>query len=139
MKEGFKLKSFNNYNLTLEEQKELVKFLGKNLEKGYIQPFQSSMVSLFFFIKRRMENCNHVKLIGIQMYSNDWKHISTASNLRNHGQTERGEIFDACWAEIMFKSDLVTNESYIENNSRTIQTSSHFFLKCAILQQPSRQ
>jgi hypothetical protein len=36
MKEGFESKSFNNYNLTPEEQKELDKFLDKNLEKGYI-------------------------------------------------------------------------------------------------------
>ena len=36
MKEGFEPKSFKNYNLTPEEQKELDKFLDKNLEKGYI-------------------------------------------------------------------------------------------------------
>jgi hypothetical protein len=36
MKEGFEPKSFKIYNLTLEEQKELDKFLDKNLEKGYI-------------------------------------------------------------------------------------------------------
>jgi hypothetical protein len=36
IKEGFEPKSFKNYNLTLEEQKELDKFLDKNLEKGYI-------------------------------------------------------------------------------------------------------
>jgi hypothetical protein len=36
MKEGFEPKSFKNYNLTLEEQKELGKFLDKILEKGYI-------------------------------------------------------------------------------------------------------
>ena len=36
IKEGFELKSFKNYNLTPEEQKELDKFLNKNLEKGYI-------------------------------------------------------------------------------------------------------
>jgi hypothetical protein len=36
MKEGFKPKYFENYNLTPEEQKELDKFLDKNLEKGYI-------------------------------------------------------------------------------------------------------
>jgi hypothetical protein len=35
MKEGFEPKSFKNYNLTLEEQKELDKFLDENLEKGY--------------------------------------------------------------------------------------------------------
>jgi hypothetical protein len=36
MNEGFKPKSFKNHNLTPEEQKELDKFLDKNLEKGYI-------------------------------------------------------------------------------------------------------
>ena len=36
IKEGFELKSFKNYNLTPEEQKELDKFLDENLEKGYI-------------------------------------------------------------------------------------------------------
>jgi hypothetical protein len=36
MKKGFEPKSFNNYNLTPEEQKELNKFLDENLEKRYI-------------------------------------------------------------------------------------------------------
>jgi hypothetical protein len=36
MKEGFEPKSFKNYNLTPEEQKESDKFLDENLEKGYI-------------------------------------------------------------------------------------------------------
>jgi hypothetical protein len=36
MKEGFEPKSLKNYNLTPEEQKELDKFLDKNLENGYI-------------------------------------------------------------------------------------------------------
>ena len=52
MKEGFKPKSFKNYNLTPEEQKELDKFLDKNLEKGYIQPSQSPMASPFFIKKK---------------------------------------------------------------------------------------
>ena len=36
LKEGFQPKSFKTYNLTLEEQTELDKFLKENLEKGYI-------------------------------------------------------------------------------------------------------
>jgi hypothetical protein len=36
MKEGFEPKSFKNYNLAPEEQKELDKFLDENLEKEYI-------------------------------------------------------------------------------------------------------
>jgi hypothetical protein len=53
MKEGFELKSFKNYNLTLEEQKELDKFLHENLEKGYIRLSQSPQVSTFFFVKKK--------------------------------------------------------------------------------------
>ena len=36
MKEGFESKSFKNYNLTPEEQKELDKLLDENLVKGYL-------------------------------------------------------------------------------------------------------
>ena len=53
MKEGFKPKSFKNYNLTPEEQKELDKLLDENLEKGYIRPSQSPMASPFFFVKKK--------------------------------------------------------------------------------------
>jgi Retroviral aspartyl protease len=53
MKEGFELKSFKNHNLTPEKQKELDKFLDKNLEKGYIWPSQSPQASHFFFVKKK--------------------------------------------------------------------------------------
>jgi hypothetical protein len=53
MKKGFESKSFKNYNLTLEEQKELDKFLDEILEKGYIQPSQSPQVLPFFFVKKK--------------------------------------------------------------------------------------
>ena len=53
MKEGFKPKSFKNYNLTPEEQVELDSFLKENLEKGYIRPLQSPMASPFFFVKKK--------------------------------------------------------------------------------------
>ena len=53
MKEGFEPKSFKNYNLTLEEQIKLDKFLKENLEEGYIQPLQSPMASPFFFVKKK--------------------------------------------------------------------------------------
>ena len=53
MKEGFEPKSFKNYNLKPEEQKELDKFLDKNLEKGYIRPSQSPMASPLFFVKKK--------------------------------------------------------------------------------------
>jgi Retroviral aspartyl protease len=69
MKEGFVPKSFKNYNLTLEEQKELDKFLDKNLEKGYIRSSQSPQVSPFFFVKKkdgRLRPCQDYR------YLNDW-------------------------------------------------------------------
>ena len=53
-KEGFKAKSFKNYNLTLAEQLELDKlFLKENLEKGYIQSLESEMASPFFFVSKK--------------------------------------------------------------------------------------
>ena len=69
MKEGFEPKSFKNYNLTPEEQKELDKFLNKNLEKGYIWPSQSPMASPFFFVKKKdgkLRPCQDYR------YLNDW-------------------------------------------------------------------
>ena len=63
MKPGFKPKSFKMYNLTLEEQIELDKFLKENLDKGYIKPSQSPMTS--FFLRRKMENCNPAKITDI--------------------------------------------------------------------------
>jgi hypothetical protein len=69
MKEGFEPKSFKNYNLTPEEQKELDKFLDENLEKGYIWLFQSPQVSPFFFVKKkdgRLQPCQDYQ------YLNDW-------------------------------------------------------------------
>jgi hypothetical protein len=69
MKSGFEPKSFKMYNLTLEEQIELDKFLKENLDKGYIKPSQSPMASLFFFVKKKDE-----KLRPCQdyRYLNDW-------------------------------------------------------------------
>jgi Retroviral aspartyl protease len=55
IKEGFEPKSFKNYNLTPEEQKELDKFLDEILEKGYIWPSQSPQASPFFFVKKKDE------------------------------------------------------------------------------------
>jgi hypothetical protein len=53
MKSGFEPKSFKTYNLTLEEQIELDKFLKENLDKEYIKPSQSPMASPFFFVKKK--------------------------------------------------------------------------------------
>ena len=69
MKEGFEPKSFKNYNLTLEEQIKLDKFLKENLEKGYIRPSQSPMASPFFFVKKKdgkLRPCQDYR------YLNDW-------------------------------------------------------------------
>ena len=53
LKDTFIPKSFKTYNLTLEEQTELDKFLKENLEKGYIWPSQSPMASPFFFVGKK--------------------------------------------------------------------------------------
>ena len=69
MKEGFELKSFKNYNLTLAEQIELDNFLKENLDKGYIQPSQSPMASPFFFVNKKdgkLRPCQDYR------YINDW-------------------------------------------------------------------
>jgi Reverse transcriptase (RNA-dependent DNA polymerase) len=69
MKEGFKPKSFKNYNLTPAEQIELDKFLKENLKKGYIRPSQSPMASPFFFVFKKdgkLRPCQDYR------YLNDW-------------------------------------------------------------------
>ena len=69
LKEGFQPKSFKMYNLTLEEQIELDKFLKYNLEKGYIHPSQSPMGSPFFFVKKKdgkLRPCQDYR------YLNEW-------------------------------------------------------------------
>ena len=62
LKPGFEPKSLKNYNLTPAEQEELDKFLKENLEKGYIQKSEFPMASPFFFVKKKMENYDHVKI-----------------------------------------------------------------------------
>jgi hypothetical protein len=69
MKAGFEPKSFKTYNLTLEEQIKLDKFLKENLDKGYIKPSQSPMASPFFFVKKKdgkLRPCQNYR------YLNDW-------------------------------------------------------------------
>jgi Reverse transcriptase (RNA-dependent DNA polymerase) len=71
MKEGFEPKSFKNYNLTPEEQKELDKFLDKNLEKGYIRLSQSPQASPFFFVKKkdgRLRPCQDYRYLNDNAY-----------------------------------------------------------------------
>ena len=59
------------YNLTLQEQIELDKFLKENMEKGYsIQPSQSPMASPFFFVdKKDGEKCWTGENTQIKCYS----------------------------------------------------------------------
>ena len=69
LKEGFQPKSFKNYNLTPEEQRELDAFLKENLEKGYIQPSKSPMATPFFFVKKKdgkLRPCQDYR------YLNEW-------------------------------------------------------------------
>jgi Reverse transcriptase (RNA-dependent DNA polymerase) len=75
MKEGFKPKSFKNYNLTLAEQIELDKFLKKNLEKGCIRPSQSPMASLFFFVSKKdgkLRPCQDYQYLNDLMVKNSY-------------------------------------------------------------------
>ena len=53
MMDTFVPKYFKTYNLTPQEQIELDKFLKENLEKGYVGPSQSPMVSPFFFVDKK--------------------------------------------------------------------------------------
>src|SRR5882757_3462765 len=53
MKPDFKPKVFKTYNLSLEEQIELDKFLKEHLNRGTIKPSQSPMASPFFFVKKK--------------------------------------------------------------------------------------
>ena len=53
MKTGFQPRAFKGYNLTLEEQIKLDKFLKENLDKEYIKLFELQMASPFFFIKKK--------------------------------------------------------------------------------------
>jgi hypothetical protein len=64
MKEGFEPKSFKNYNLTLEEQKELDKFLDENLEKDIFDHLNHPKRHLSSLSRRRMEDFDHVKIIS---------------------------------------------------------------------------
>jgi hypothetical protein len=69
MKARFEPNSFKTYNLTLEEQIKLDKFLKENLDKGYIKPSQSPMASSFFFVKKKdgkLRPCQDYR------YLNDW-------------------------------------------------------------------
>jgi hypothetical protein len=65
IKEGFEPKSSKNYNLTLEEQKELDKFLDENLEKGIFNCLTHLKCHLSSLLKRKTEGFDHVKIIGI--------------------------------------------------------------------------
>ena len=60
MKDTFVPKSFKTYNVTLQEQVELDKFLKENLDKGYIRPSQSPMASPFFFIDRPCQDYQYL-------------------------------------------------------------------------------
>ena len=53
IKSGFNQKHFKGYNLTLEEQIKLDKFLKEILDKGYIKLLESPMASPLFFVKKK--------------------------------------------------------------------------------------
>ncbi|KXN86968.1 hypothetical protein AN958_09421, partial [Leucoagaricus sp. SymC.cos] len=45
--------SMKSYQLSLKEEQELEAFLKENLDKGYIKPSKSPMVSSFFFVAKK--------------------------------------------------------------------------------------
>uniref|UniRef100_A0A0W0FWY6 Reverse transcriptase-rnase h-integrase n=2 Tax=Moniliophthora roreri TaxID=221103 RepID=A0A0W0FWY6_MONRR len=53
LKPNFALSNCKLYSLPLSEQKELDKFLGENLQKGYICKSKSPMALLFFFMAKK--------------------------------------------------------------------------------------
>jgi hypothetical protein len=118
MKEGFKPKFFKNYNLTLEEQEELDKFLDEKLDKKYIWPSQSPQASPFFVVRKKNGRLNHVKIIGIWMIGQ--------SNLMHDGAT------------IMFKSDLETNGKPRSKQIKDYMNLPLCSLECVIFQQLSK-
>ena len=63
-------KSFKLYNLTLEEQIKLDKFLKENLEKGYIWSSESPIASPFFFVKK--EDGKQLQPCQDYRYLNEW-------------------------------------------------------------------
>jgi hypothetical protein len=86
MKEGFKPKSFKNYNLTPAEQIKLDKFLKENLEKGYSWPSQSPMVSPFFFVSKKdgkLRPCQDYQYLRLD----GQKFLSLTTYFRNNRQT----------------------------------------------------
>jgi hypothetical protein len=64
IKEGFEPKFFKNYNLTPEEQKELDKFSDKNWKKDIFDHPSRLKCHLSSLSKRRIEDFDHVKIIG---------------------------------------------------------------------------
>ena len=69
-RDGFEPKSFKLYNLTLEEQIKLDKFLKENLEKGYIWSSESPMASPFFSVKKK--DGKKLWLCQDYRYLNEW-------------------------------------------------------------------
>jgi hypothetical protein len=64
MKEGFEPKSFKNYNLTPEEQEELANSWTKIWKKNIFDHPSRPKRHLSSLSKRRMEDFDHVKIIG---------------------------------------------------------------------------
>ena len=93
MKEGFESKSFKNYNLTLEEQKELDKFLDKNLEKKIHSTISISYgFSLLLCQKERWKIMTLPRLSVLEWLDHQ-KHLSPTIDLWNNGQVKRGKVF----------------------------------------------
>jgi hypothetical protein len=141
MKEGFEPKSFKNYNLTPEEQKEIDKFLDENWEKGYIQPSQLPQASPFFFVKKqngRLQPCQDY------WYLNDWtiKNAYPLPLISEIMDKLKGakyfSKFDVQRAMITFKSNLEMNGKPHSKQIKDYTNPLSCSLECVTLRQLSK-
>ena len=89
LKEGFEPKSFQNYNLTPEEQIKLDNFLKENLEKGYIRPSKSPMASLFFFVKKKdgkLQPCQDYRYLMLWLHKSKTALRQSKSKSKFHSE-----------------------------------------------------
>ena len=100
MQEGFKPKSFENYNLTPAEQIELDKFLKENLEKGYIRPSQSLMASPFPFVNKKdgkLQPCQDYQYLNDWMVKNSYSLPLISEIMDKLKGTKYFTKRDVCW------------------------------------------
>ena len=137
IKEGFEPKSFKDYNLTPEEQKELDKFLDENLEKGYIWWSQSPMASPFFFVKKedgKLRPCQDYQYLNDWTIKNDYPLplISEIISKLKGQSIFQNLTYDG--AITMFESNLGINGKWHSKQTKDYMNQQLCSLECAIHQ-----